>query len=1033
MELEQMWECRKSKKHTIVPIFYDVSPSDVKDQAGDFKTSFDQHAKDGVDGDTIKKWKEVLGEVGKLAGHERANINGGYESKLLKVVLKCVMEVLKKDDQRVTDKLVGIDHHVRKMMTKLGVVCSHGQATKVCGEDVRVVGIWGLPGVGKTTLAKVVYNKIHNLFDGCSFVEVKNLRGVSNQDIIIKEEVKLSQELLIADLQKEKLEQLRSYDKGIEIIGSAFTKVNVLIVLDDVHKDEQIEGLVGELTWFGPGSRIIVTSDKKDVLHRFADEAVKEHWVEPMIFPDAFQLLCKHALQGSGIAPQDVYEYEFLSMAIVEATGGLPLAIKVAGSYLYKNSKDIQIWRSYLERLTNHQDNTVKATFKVSYEFLDDATKEIFLDIACFFNGKDERIPSYMWKSCNFFPPMGIKLLRDMCLLEIGENNELKMHALLRNFGRKHVEGKDLHKRCRFWNPRDARFIPEDGEGTGSVECIGLTVREGRTVPFTCENFCKMLNLRYLGLDRANIRGNTENLPPDLKWLDWRGCHFIPDLRNMHLKKLVILDLSRSPVTKDSNVWSQIIEKVKELKVLNLQGCDLLGTSLKFSVKIDLEILILEDCVQLYDIGTFISGLGRLKSLNLRNCERVWQLPQELHCMNFLTELLIDGTGVKKIYIPNDSLTTLEKLSACRCENLEDISPIGHLRELKSLALDGAIKWCPKAFEFPPNLQRLSLRNCGMFQELPPSIGKLKELVVVDLSDTMITELPESVKDLRNLKTLKMERTHLKKFPEDIVKLAKLEEIDFSRCKSLEGQVRCDISGLSSLRIFRLSSSNVAGLPQSICHLSCLQTLDVGKCRQLRALPELPSSLVTLCWGSEIMGVPELTNLTNLKELCLNHDEQPEAGSLNQTPNIEWVMGLTSLETLELSLPNVTNLPSDFSALTQLRELTLSYMKELDLTQLPSSSSLWTLRLKHCKIQEPKFSSLKHISELELEDCDLAEIDGLEDLKCLQVLKISRCKGITNLNGLEKIGRLRMVRVLASPQVVLPKLLKCVVVDRCDR
>ncbi|KAI6680352.1 hypothetical protein NL676_034233 [Syzygium grande] len=195
---------------------------------------------------------------------------------------------------------------------------------------------------------------------------------------------------------------------------------------------------------------------------------------------------------------------------------------------------------------------------------------------------------------------------------------------------------------------------------------------------------------------------------------------------------------------------------------------------------------------------------------------------------------------------------------------------------------------------------------------------------------------------------------------------------------------------------------------------------------------QLSKALVSqLKAGTVRFTSPKLTNLTNLKELCLNHDEQPEEGSSNQTPNIGWILGLTSLETLELSLPNVTNLPADFSALIKLREITLSYMKELVLTQLPSSSSLWTLRLKRCKIQEPKFSGLKHLSELELEDCDLAEIDGLENLMCLEVLKICYCNGITNLNGLKELHHLTKVKGIFSARPSLPELDERVDKDIC--
>ncbi|KAF8017447.1 hypothetical protein BT93_H2581 [Corymbia citriodora subsp. variegata] len=1026
MELEKMWECRQSYGQIIIPIFYDVSPHAVKHQTGDFATSFEKHEKDDkVDSNTIQKWKEVLQQVGGLTGYEREKINGRRVTDLLDEVVTRVWQALRKDDQVVTDKLVGIDLHVQEMMTKLGVVYSHGQAMKVCGEDVRVVGICGMPGVGKTTLAKVVFNKIHKLFDECSF-----LNGVNS------EEVQISQQLLIADLQKGKPEPVRSSGKGIKKIKSLFNNMKVLIVLDDVREVEQIEALVGDLTCFGPGSRIIVTTHRRDVLNvlDFGEDknrAAKEYEVKPMEHQDALQLFRKHVFQGD--APQDVSECDSLSPDIVEALGRLPMAIELQAKYL-KNNKKIQFWKSSLKSLQKYPlEEKLEAALDASYKSLDDCAKKIFLDIACFFIGKDERIPPYMWEEAWDGDPLRkIKHLRDMHFLEDGENNELRMHDLLRDYGRKLVKSKDLHERCRIWNHRDALSILKDGQGTKSVEGIGLTVEEGCPDSFNCEQFWEMSNLRYLRLDRAKIQGDTTKLPQNLRWLDWRECHSIPELCNMHLRELVILDLSWSPVAKDSQIWSRFME-VEKLKVLNLQGCVLLGASLNLPAPINLEMLILEDCSRLSQIRQFICDLKQLSSLNLRNCSQVKKLPRELYCMELLMELLIDGTGIQEIYCQEGSLRNLEILSARNCKCLRDISTIGRLRKLSSLDLDGAdIDGLPHNFEFPQRLERLSLRDCQKLVRLPTSIGKLDRLEVMDLSLTKITELPESVENLRNLKTLKMAHTSLRKFPRDIVNLKNLEEIDFSFCINLEWEVRCDISGLSSLRILRLSSSNVAGLPQGICHLSCLQTIDVRKCKQLQALPELPSSLFSLCWGSKNMAVPELMSVTNLKELCLSDDEPPEAGSSNKTPNIGWITRLTSLETLELSLPNVTNLPGNFRALTQLRELSLSYMKELDLTQLSWSSSLSTLHLKRCKFQEPKFSCLKYLSALELKNCELAEIDGLEDLKLLEVVKISDCRSLTNLDGLEKIERLRKVRIFSSPQIVLQELSACVEVDRCD-
>ncbi|KAK3440798.1 hypothetical protein EUGRSUZ_B01064 [Eucalyptus grandis] len=1014
MEVVQMWECRKSNGQIIIPIFYDISPYDVKRQAGYFGRSFEKHVKDGLNAD-VKKWREVFRKIGGLSGF---NLNGGHESQLVKGVFSRVCQVLKKDDQVVPDKLVGIDLHVQEVMRKLGVAYSDGQAIQVCGQDRRVVGICGMLGVGKTTLAKVVYNKMHMLFEECSFLEGINSR-----------KIELSQEMLIASLQKRKPEALNSSDDGIKKMNNLFRNMKVLIVLDDVHNDGQIKALAEKLTWFGPGSRIIVTTEITNVLNDFEDGAVEKYKVGAMENHHALQLFRKHAFRKhafQGRAPQGVSEYDSLSIDIVKAIGGLPLAIILQASYLRNEGEDLDIWRSTLEFLRRHPPDGVKHFLDRSFESLNDDTKQIFLDIACFFIGKDKRIPSYMWEACEYYPPRGIKHLCNLHLLEDGEHNELRMHGLIRDFGRDIVERKGRCERCRFWNHSDALSLLKNRTGTESVQGICLTFEESRPDCFTFEEFQPISNLRYLRLDRANIQGDTGILLPKLRWLDWRACHLISELSILHLEELVILDLSWSPVTKDSPDREQIMKKVEKLKVLNLQGCVQLCASLDFSAPVNLEILILEGCTLLTQIKPFISNLKNLRSLNLKGCTRVMELPDELYCMESMRELVIDGTGIQciGIHCQSDILKNLETLSACNCTCLQDISKIGCLSHLSSLALDGAnIDGLPDTFEFPQKLKRLSLRECRKLVKLPPSIGKLNVLELMDLSGTGIKVLPRSVKKLTELKTLKMAHTFLQKFPEGVAKLAKLEEIDFSFCRSLEGRVRCDISKLSSLRILRLSSSDVAELPRSISRLSRLQTLDIIECNQLHTLPKLPSSLLHLRWGSTNVTVPNLSYLTNLKVLLLTDGEQPKAGWLTMllnlmTPNIGWITRLQILETLQLSISKVTYLPQNFSALTQLRELTLSYMKELDLSQLPSSS-LSSLRLKHCKIRKPKICG--RLSELELKECDLAEIDGLEELKLLEVLKISHCRSITNLNGLKDLPRLRKVEGTFSARPSLPK------------
>uniref|UniRef100_A0A7N2MGF8 ADP-ribosyl cyclase/cyclic ADP-ribose hydrolase n=2 Tax=Quercus lobata TaxID=97700 RepID=A0A7N2MGF8_QUELO len=68
-ELAEIIECKKNKGLEVVPVFYHVDPSDVRNQTGPFEKDFDKHQKnDKIDREKIQKWKDAMREVGKLSG-----------------------------------------------------------------------------------------------------------------------------------------------------------------------------------------------------------------------------------------------------------------------------------------------------------------------------------------------------------------------------------------------------------------------------------------------------------------------------------------------------------------------------------------------------------------------------------------------------------------------------------------------------------------------------------------------------------------------------------------------------------------------------------------------------------------------------------------------------------------------------------------------------------------------------------------------------------------------------------------------------
>ncbi|XP_039172470.1 disease resistance protein RUN1-like isoform X1 [Eucalyptus grandis] len=803
-EVEKMVECRR----TIMPIFYDVSPSVVGKQQESYQQSFCNLAAAGVTSATRNNWKEALQSVSRIRGWELEKFKYG-EHELINEVVSTVRRLLRKDDLDVTAHLVGMDHHVQEMMKKIGVHYEDGQVVEgqmLSGK--HVVEISGLPGVGKSTLAVIIYNKIRHLFDGWSFL--KDIHEM------FKERTLLSlQEDLIGDLQKKRC-TLRSSAEGTTLIKYKFGNMRVLIILDDVSNSEQIKAL--DPRWFGLGSRIIVISMESNLVDILANDCddilIEKYEVNQMNDDHAFQLFCKHALRGK--PPQG--ELCSLARDISLAAGGLPFVVEVVGSFLY--GKSIKFWKEALDRMDREPFNKeVKRILKRRYEDLEENAQKIFLDIACFFMGKDKTIPSYMWEACKYDPCKGIEDLNCKSLVRIRENDELWMHNQLKVLGRQIV--KEEHpskpfKRSRLWNQEDIEPVLNERKDV-AVEALSATFDKPCSFPKRrfFNNFSK---LRYLKMNHAIIKGYKQNAKSSredsflrgLKCLEWRGCHNISSLLALHLSNLVVLDLSWS-TSRSWRCWRQIMKRAKKLKVLILKGCHWLAKSPVSCAPINLERLDLEGCSSLPGIGRYISKLRNLVSLNIKFCSFVRELPEDMGSLEALKELYIDGTSIEAIDFPEGSYGKLEVLSACNCECFSLSDSISNLKSLLYLALDDTkVSELPYSIGLLENLQTLSLKNCRSLWKLPYSVGSLEELQVMDLSDTVVDELPSSVKYLRNLKVLKMPRTFIREFPGGIKNLERLEEIDFSGCRCLKG--KCNITGLWSLRVLLLEYTDISRL-----------------------------------------------------------------------------------------------------------------------------------------------------------------------------------------------------------------------------
>lgn len=312
------------------------------------------------------------------------------------------------------------------------------------GEDIRVIGIYGLGGIGKTTIARALYNMIAGQFEATSFLS--DIRESSNQ----RQGLVQLQESLLFDTVGDKNIKLGSIYKGIPIIKKRLCCKKVLLIIDDVDRLEQLQALAGGRDWFGFGSVIIITTRDKHLLS--AHQVDKTYEVKKLNYGEAFELFTWSAFKRK--APDAGYLE--VSNRVVLYAEGLPLALKIMGSNLF--GKTVEEWKSALGKYEKIPNKEVQNVLRVTYDNLEENEKEIFLDVACFFKGETVEYVENTLQGCGFYPTIGISVLIDRSLVSIDEYNRLRMHDLIQDMGReivREVSPLEPGKRSRLWYHED--------------------------------------------------------------------------------------------------------------------------------------------------------------------------------------------------------------------------------------------------------------------------------------------------------------------------------------------------------------------------------------------------------------------------------------------------------------------------------------------------------------------------------------------------------------------------------------------------
>ncbi|KAL2623585.1 hypothetical protein R1flu_003790 [Riccia fluitans] len=251
--------------------------------------------------------------------------------------------------------------------------------TEVLGKhlcDHRFVGFSGLGGVGKTTLAKIIFNKVCAKFEFTCFVEEIKLISGTKEDIKKKVWEKMCHHGRPVQSSSES-----SQDGWYQVVGKS-----MFLVFDDIdhHQHADLLQEIADSNGMGESRFLLMSRDTQCL--RDCEDVVHIIPLDHLNDQDAKMLFTTYAFPSQ----EPPESFEGVVQEIVVGCGGLPLTLEVLGKYLRSEPKE-EVWAEIPIALRKCEDiadleQRVWAKLKLSYDKLPGhEIKNMFLDIACLF------------------------------------------------------------------------------------------------------------------------------------------------------------------------------------------------------------------------------------------------------------------------------------------------------------------------------------------------------------------------------------------------------------------------------------------------------------------------------------------------------------------------------------------------------------------------------------------------------------------------------------------------------------------------
>ncbi|KAG2307909.1 hypothetical protein Bca52824_027657 [Brassica carinata] len=674
-ELVEILKCKEYKIQVVMTIFYDVDPSDVRKQSGDFGRAFETTCREKTE-EVKQRWTKALTDVADIAGEHY--LNWDDEGEMVEKIAADVSKKLNLTLSRDFEGMVGMEAHFKKLDSLLCLEC----------DKAKMIGVWGPAGIGKTTIARALFNKLSSHFGLSLFMG--NLEGGLKKSIMGVDDYdsKLSlQSQFLSKILNQKSMKIRHLGSVKEWLQDQ----KVLIVLDGVDDLEQLVVLANEPSWF----------DRK-ILKAHGINAIYN--VDLPYEEEALEIFCLSAFKKT--SPQAGFEK--LAKKAAKICGNLPLGLCVVGSSLRGETKSE--WELQLSGLENSLDSKIEDVLRVGYDKLSKKHQAIFLHIACFFNNEDADHVTTMLSDSNLDVRNGLKILADKSLVYVSTDGKIVMHYLLQQFGRLEVvkQSNEPGKRQFLVEAQDILNVLANG----TTEELFISRRA----------FERMCNLQFL---RVYIGHSNENVSLcTLEGMDYlprlEDMEFLPRLRLLHwnsypgtslpptFRPEFLIELNM-PSSKFEKLWGGI-QPLVNLKKVNLNFCSNLKEIPNLSRATNLETLTFIQCTSLMKFPSSIMNLYKLKTEH----REFWVggpsfVGRRFHVPESVRKLDLSDSGIERI---PDYVSGLHRLQTLIVENCRKLMSVENLpSSLKSLQANNCVslKRVELSMLLLPCFDRLSL------------------------------------------------------------------------------------------------------------------------------------------------------------------------------------------------------------------------------------------------------------------------------------------------------------------------------------